>query len=75
MHRRSHPEVHVRVDVVRSSAPEALMDGAGPGVLVIVSRTSDWRPGLVLGPTSREVLHQARCPVQLVPERRVHAPR
>lgn len=74
-HRRRHPEVHVRVDVVRSSAPEALMDGAGPGVLVIVSRTSDWRPGQVLGPTSRDVLHQARCPVKLVPERRTHASR
>lgn len=75
VHRRRHPEVHVRVDVVRSSAPEALMDGAGPGVLVIVSRAAGWRPGLVLGPTSRDVLHQARCPVELVPERRVHASR
>lgn len=74
-HRRRHPEVHVRVDVVRSSAPEALMDGAGPGVLVLVARTSDWRPGQVLGSTSRGVLHQARCPVELVPERRLPATR
>lgn len=74
-HRRRHPDVHVRVDVVRSAPDEALMDGAGPGTIVIMSRRPVWRPGMVLGSTSRGVLHQARCPVELVPERRVHAPR
>ena len=72
--RRSHPQVHVRVDVVRSSPAEALMDSVGPGTVLLVSRASDGHNGPVLGPTSRGVLHQARCAVELVPARRVHGP-
>ncbi len=73
--RRRHPEVHVRVDVVRSSPAEALMDSVGPGTVLMVSRTSDGTPGPALGPTSRGVLHLARCAVELVPVRRMHGPR
>jgi nucleotide-binding universal stress UspA family protein len=73
--RRRHPGVHVRVDVVRSSPAEALMDSVGPGTVLLVSRTSDTRSGPVLGATSRSVLHLARCAVELVPARLVQGPR
>jgi hypothetical protein len=73
--RRRHPGVHVRVDVVRSSPAEALMDSVGPGTVLLVSRSSDPRSGPALGPTSRGVLHLARCAVELVPARLVHGPR
>jgi nucleotide-binding universal stress UspA family protein len=65
--RRAHPRVRVRVDVLRSTSAEALATAARPGALVLVSRTSGWAHGRMLGPTTRGLLHHARCPVEIVP--------
>ncbi len=65
--RRSHPGVQVRVDVVRSSAGEALTAAARAGALVMVSRTTHWWPGRTLGHTTRGLLNHTACPVAVVP--------
>jgi nucleotide-binding universal stress UspA family protein len=65
--RRSHPDVHVRVDVVRASAGEALTAAARAGALVMLSRTTKWWPGRTLGPTTRGLLNHTGCPVAVVP--------
>lgn len=71
--RRSHPGVQVRVDVVRSSAGDALAAAARAGGLVMLSRTTHWWPGRTLGPTTRGVLNHTACPVTVVPFAREHA--
>ena len=65
--RRAHPGVHVRVDVLVSTSAEALVAAARPGAMVLLSRTDDWAQGRLLGPTTRGLLHHARCPVEIVP--------
>lgn len=65
--RRRHPAVRVAVDVVRASAGEALSAAASPGGVVMLSRTTGWWPGRVLGPTTRGLLQHAQCPVEVVP--------
>jgi nucleotide-binding universal stress UspA family protein len=65
--RRSHPRVRVRVDVLRSTSTEALVEAARPGAMVMLSRTSGWAHGRMLGPTTRGLLQHARCPVEIVP--------
>jgi nucleotide-binding universal stress UspA family protein len=65
--RRTHPGVRVRVDVLRSTATEALAAAARPGAMVMLSRTAGWAHGRMLGPTTRGLLHHARCPVEIVP--------
>ena len=64
--------MHVGVEVVRDSPSEALSAAAQPGTVVMLSRTTGWWPGRVLGPTTRGLLQHARCPVEVVPvERRL----
>jgi len=72
--RRRHPTVHVGVEVVRGSPGEALSLAAQPGAVVMLSRTTGWWPGRVLGPTTRGLLQHAHCPVEVVPVTREHEP-
>lgn len=65
--RRAHPPVRVHVDVVASSAHEALARAATPGTLVVIARARGWARGRLLGPTTRELLHRAQGPVEIVP--------
>jgi len=70
--RRGHPSVHVGIEVVRSSPGEALSAAAQPGAVVMLSRTTGWWPGRLLGPTTRGLLQHAHCPVEVVPVTREH---
>ena len=72
--RRGHPAVRVGVDVVCASPGEALSSAALPGTVVLLSRTTGWWPGRVLGPTTRGVLQHAQCPVEVVPVTFEHEP-
>jgi nucleotide-binding universal stress UspA family protein len=54
-------------EVVTLPAGRALVDGSADATLVVVgTRGRNALAGLVLGSTSHEVLHQARCSVIVV---------
>ncbi|MFE2757414.1 universal stress protein [Actinosynnema sp. NPDC059335] len=70
--RREHPEVRVTAHVVRERPAHALLRFAEDARLVVVgSRGRGGFRGLLLGSTSRHLLHHAPCPVAVVraPER------
>jgi nucleotide-binding universal stress UspA family protein len=67
---RLSPDVECAGAVVHGSPADALVDAAGPDDLVVVgSRGRGSVAGLLLGSVSRQVVHDARCPVVVVPHR------
>jgi nucleotide-binding universal stress UspA family protein len=65
--RAAHPGVRVTEEVVALPAGRALVDGSVDASLVVVgTRGRNAFAGMILGSTSHEVLHQARCPVVVV---------
>ena len=65
--RAAHPDVTISEEVVTLPAGRALVDGSADASLVVVgTRGRNALTGLILGSTSHEVLHQARCSVIVV---------
>ncbi len=63
-----YPEVRVAREVVRDHPANALLRYAeGAGLVVVGSRGRGEVRGLVLGSTGRHLLHDAPCPVAVVP--------
>ncbi|ORM36782.1 universal stress protein [Williamsia sp. 1135] len=68
--RLKYPDVKVRRAVVRDRPVHALLDHAQASQLVVVgSHGRGGFSGMLLGSTSRKVLHSAQCPVMVVPSR------
>lgn len=66
--RLKYPNVKVRRVVVRDRPVHALLDHAQASQLVVVgSHGRGGFTGMMLGSTSRKVLHSAQCPVMVVP--------
>ena len=66
-HTEKYPDVPVRREVVRGHADEVLVTaGQSADLLVIGSRGRGAFRGLLLGSTSRAVVHHAPCPVAVV---------
>lgn len=66
--RRRHPEVAVDEDVVQGGARRVLIAAsAEAGLLVVGSRGYGGFHGLMVGSVSQGVVHQAKCPVAVVP--------
>lgn len=70
--RADYPEVEVVERVVRAAAATAIIDAVDPsvGMIVVGSGGHGQLAGIVLGSTSRAVLHRASLPVVVVPRRR-----
>jgi nucleotide-binding universal stress UspA family protein len=61
------PAVRVDVDVEPARAPDLLVRAStGCALLVVARRHPSAPPGSALGPVTRTVLHEARCPVLVV---------
>lgn len=64
---QKYPDVPVRREVVRASAPKALRAASRSAQLVVVgSRGRGNASGLLLGSVSHGVLHASHCPVAIV---------
>ncbi|MFI9815878.1 universal stress protein [Saccharothrix variisporea] len=67
-HRAAHPEVVVRLEVVRDRPAHCLVERSREASLVVVgSRGRGGFRGLLLGSTSQALIHHAACPVAVVP--------
>ncbi len=65
-----HPAVQVRRATVEGPAHKVLVDRSAAADLVIVgARSRAGHFGLQLGRTGHTLLHHARCPVAVVPQR------
>lgn len=70
-HRERHPQVSIQEQVVRGSPRKTLVgETSGAELLVLGSRGLGEFRGLVMGSVSQAVLHQAGCPVAVVPSSR-----
>lgn len=68
--RAAHPDVRLRPVTVEGPAHKVLVDRSAAADLVIVgARRRTGRVGLQLGRTGHTLLHHARCPVAVVPQR------
>lgn len=66
--RDKYPEVEVEATVVRDQAATMLEELSATARLVVVgSRGRGGFPGLLLGSVSAHTMHDAHCPVLLVP--------
>jgi len=66
-HAEKYPDVLVKQVLVRGHADEALIDaGRSADLLVVGSRGRGAFRGMLLGSTSRSLLHHAPCPVAVV---------
>lgn len=70
--RRSHPTVEVELSVVHEQPVRALLRvAAGADLLVILRRSHGMPLTAHLGGTGRALLHEAACPVEVVPPQEV----
>ncbi|MGX4693864.1 universal stress protein [Streptomyces sp. JNUCC 63] len=68
--RAEHPDVRLRPVTVEGPAHRVLVDRSAAADLVIIgARRRTGRFGLQLGRTGHTLLHHARCPVAVVPQR------
>lgn len=66
-HAEKYPDVEVRQELVRGHADDVLIDvGRSAELLVVGSRGRGAFRGLLLGSTSRSLVHYAPCPVAVV---------
>jgi len=66
-HAEKYPDVQVRQELVRGHADDVLIDaGRSAELLVVGSRGRGAFRGLLLGSTSRALVHYAPCPVAVV---------
>jgi len=71
-HRARHPSVPVELSVVHQQPAHALLRVAAGSDLLLLLRSTHGLPlWSHLGGTGRTVLHQARCPVEVVPPHEV----
>lgn len=64
---RGHPAVRARVDVVHGQAAQALVGATQDADLVLLQRSTLGPVRHHVGSTSRAVLREASCPVEVVP--------
>jgi nucleotide-binding universal stress UspA family protein len=65
--RTAHPDVTVEGEVYSGAAERALVEASSNASLVVVgSRGRSAVAGALMGSVSRDVLHQAHCPVAVV---------
>ncbi|MFI9388920.1 universal stress protein [Kutzneria sp. NPDC052558] len=66
--RAEHPDLDIQRDEVEEQPAQALLDRAGDAALIVVgSRHRGALKRAILGSVSHAVLHQAPCPVAVVP--------
>ena len=66
-HRENYPDVHVYDELVRGTAHDALLAaGESAELLVVGSRGRGAFRGLLLGSTSRSLVHHPPCPIAVV---------
>ena len=65
--RNAHPEVAVRIEVLHAQPAYALVDASANADRLLLSRPSHANTLHHLGPVARAVLHEARCPVEVLP--------
>lgn len=66
-HTAKYPDVDVKQELVRGHADDILIDaGRSAELLVVGSRGRNAFQGLLLGSTSRSLVHYAPCPVAVV---------
>lgn len=71
-HRAEHPGVPVELSVVHQQPAHALLRAAAGSDLLLLLRRAHGLPFVAhLGGTGRTVLHDARCPVEVVPPHEV----
>ena len=67
--RQKYPHVQVRSVAVRDRPAQALLDHAQAAQLLVVgTHGRGGFTGMLLGSTTRKVLHSAQCPVMIVPK-------
>ncbi|WP_112237241.1 universal stress protein [Kribbella monticola] len=65
--RADHPDIEVDIDLIPGQPARALLHaGEAADLMVVGSRGRGGFTGLLLGSTSQQVLHHARCPVAVV---------
>ena len=65
--RQAHPEVAVRIEVLHVQAAYALTRASADADRLLISRPEHGTVLHHLGPVARAVLHEARCPVEILP--------
>ncbi|KQX46361.1 MULTISPECIES: universal stress protein [unclassified Streptomyces] len=70
-----HPRVRLRRATIEGPAHRVLTErSAAADLLVVGARRRDGLVGLELGRVAHRALHHARCPVAVVPQRRLESP-
>jgi nucleotide-binding universal stress UspA family protein len=65
--RSDHPDIEVDIELIPGQPARALLHaGEAADLMVVGSRGRGGFTGLLLGSTSQQVLHHARCPVAIV---------
>lgn len=65
--RQAYPEVAVRIEVLHSQPAFALVNASASADRVLLTRPTHAKILHHLGPVARAVLHEARCPVEILP--------
>lgn len=66
--RAAHPETCIDVRITHDQPAHALREAArGADLLLVMRRVHGFPPALQLGSTSRDLMHRATCPVEVVP--------
>jgi len=67
--RQTHPEIAVRIEVLHAQPAFALVKASADADRLLISRPAHASTLHHLGPVARAVLHEARCPVEILPPR------
>jgi nucleotide-binding universal stress UspA family protein len=65
--RQAYPEVAVRIEVLHAQPALALVKASADADRLLISRPAHATMSRHLGPVARAVLHEARCPVEILP--------
>ena len=65
--RQAHPEVAVRLEILHAQPAFALVDASASADLLLLARPRHTGVPHHLGPVTRAVLRESRCPVEILP--------